>query len=335
MARSPVGDTMHDARSCCLRLPCRGVGGVFGGGGCFQRQRFQGENRSGVRLKLASFEPRDCRLIDAEPVGQVGLREAKGLASGGNVHVDAYMRIGMAASNILCVGALERKPRFSYRRDVPDDLSKRIAAARRALGMTQAQFAEALDVNQATVSRWESGSTPEIVQLGRISQLTGVDLASLANSDFEAARTGPALFIKGEVAAGVWKEAWEWDQSDWQPFQGGSHIEAPLEARFGLVVIGESMNEVYPPGTQLDCVSCIHAGITEFRSGQRVIVIRRRFTGEVEATVKEYLENGDGVWLVPKSRNPAFQQPISMSHGADDIEETAIIAVVKGSYRPE
>lgn len=244
------------------------------------------------------------------------------------------MRIGMSSSNTLCVNALAVHRRFSYRRDVPDDLSRRIAAARRRLGKTQSEFGEALGVNQTTVSRWEKGATPDFAALAKIAQLTGENLSDLAQADFASAETGPALYIKGEVAAGVWKEAWEWDQSEWLSFQGGSHIEAPLEARFALIVVGESMDEVYPPGTQLDCVSCIHAGITEFQNGQRVIVVRRRFTGEVEATVKEYLRTNDGTWLVPRSKNPAFQQPISLED-SPEIEETAIIAVVKGSYRPE
>lgn len=245
------------------------------------------------------------------------------------------MRIGIAVQDILCSFALEGSWAGAYRRDVPHDLSQRIRIARRELGLNQAEFAEKLGVNQATVSRWESGTTPEFGALNRIAALTGIDFAALVHADIESARTGPSLFIKGEVAAGVWKDAVEWDRGDWQPYQGGSHIDAPLDARFGLLVSGESMNEVYPPGTVLDCVSCIHAGIDKVTSGQRVIVVRRKFTGEVEATVKEYLETEDGVWLVPKSRNPAFQQPIPLKDGADDVEETAIIAVVKGSYRPE
>lgn len=239
------------------------------------------------------------------------------------------------ASQFSCGGALDVAARSSYRRDVPHDLSTRIHAIRRKLGMKQSDFAAALGVNQATVSRWEKGATPDVVALSRISALAGVDLGALAYADFEASKGGPSLFIKGDVAAGVWKEAWEWDVDEWQPYQGGSHIDVPLQARFGLRVAGESMDEVYPPGTILDCVSCIHAGITSIESGQRVIVVRRKFGGEVEATVKEYLKTADGEWLVPKSRNPAFQQPIPMHDGGADIEETAIVAVVKGSYRPE
>lgn len=222
-----------------------------------------------------------------------------------------------------------------YRREMADELSKRILAVRRALGLNQADFAAALGVNQATVSRWESGAVPDIVALGRIAELAGLPLTHFTAADVDSTPSGPRLFIKGEVAAGVWRDAYEWERDQWMPYQGGSHFDAPLEARFGLVVAGESMNEVYPPGTVLDCVSCIHAKITHFESGQRVIVIRRKFSGEIEATVKEYRRTPDGEWLVPRSSNPAFQAPIALADGGPDIEETAIVALVKGSYRPE
>lgn len=259
------------------------------------------------------------------------------LANGCDIHhANAYMRIRMSAQAILCGTALESAERRTYWRDVPNDLSSRIQKARRLLGLNQSQFGERLGVNQATVSRWEKGSIPDGLTLHRIAELAGEDVKSFTLADHEAGQGGPTLFIKGEVAAGVWREAWEWEREDWQPFQGGSHVSAPLNARFGLRVIGDSMNDVYPPGTLLDCVSCIHAGIDTFENGQRVIVIRNRMHGEVEATVKEYLATDDGVWLVPRSSNPAFQQPIAL-HGEEDpdIEETRIVAVVKGSYRPE
>ena len=54
-----------------------------------------------------------------------------------------------------------------YRRDVPDDLSSRINAARRKLELNQQEFAKALGVNQATVSRWEKGSHHDGLMLAR------------------------------------------------------------------------------------------------------------------------------------------------------------------------
>lgn len=245
------------------------------------------------------------------------------------------MRIRMTPQTLLCVPALETLRPLAYRRDMPDDLSTRIQSIRRKLGMNQADFGKALGVNQATVSRWEKGSIPDGVMMKRIAEIGGLDVTALIDGDMQAAKNGPQLYIKGEVAAGVWREALQWDQGDWVPYQGGSHFDAPEDARFGLKVVGESMNEVYPPGTILDCVATLHADIRAYQSGQRVIVCRKRWSGEVEATVKELLFDGDQVWLLPKSRNPAFQSPILLNGPDDDIEETCIVAVVKGSYRPE
>lgn len=236
---------------------------------------------------------------------------------------------------ILCGIALGATTNLPYRRDMADDLSTRIQLLRRKLGLNQAEFGKKLGVNQATVSRWEKGSIPDGVMLREIAVLGGIDVSTLLDGDIVSANRGPALFIKGEVAAGVWKEALEWERDDWEPYQGGTHFEAPANARFGLRVTGESMNEVYPPGTILDCVATIHADWREYHTGQRVIVIRKRWSGEVEGTVKELMLDGEKKWLLPKSRNPAFQTPILLNGPDDEIEETRIIAIVKGSYRPE
>lgn len=236
----------------------------------------------------------------------------------------------------LCADALGQNGRISYRRDVPDDLSKRIRQGRKKLGLNQAEFGARLNVNQTTVSRWESGAVPDVIMLAKVADLIGVDLAALAYADLEAGKAGPQLFIKGEVAAGVWREAVEWDRECWEPYQGGSHFDVSPDLRFGLRVAGDSMNQVYPPGTILDCVATTMRAADEYQTGQRVIVVRKRVDGEFEATVKEFYRDGDEeIWLVPRSSNPAFQQPIRLRDGGPDIEATWIMAIVKGSYRPE
>jgi hypothetical protein len=66
------------------------------------------------------------------------------------------------------------------------------------------------------------------------------------------------------------------------------------------------------------------------------VVVRRRFDGEFEATVKEYVVDASGKeWLVPRSHNPAFQMPIAIGTEEDGIEETVIMAIVRGAYLPE
>jgi hypothetical protein len=95
------------------------------------------------------------------------------------------------------------------------------------------------------------------------------------------------------------------------------------------------MDQVYPDGTVLDCVS-IDVFNGQIDNGQRVIVERIRHDGEREATVKEYMKADDGrVWLVPKSNNPAFQAPIPLDEPGPDIAEIRIVGIVVGSYRAE
>lgn len=215
------------------------------------------------------------------------------------------------------------------------DLATKIRLLRQSLGDNQTQFAGRFGVTQATVSRWESGAMPEPGALAEIAELMETDVRSLLGADFtvtSAAR--PKLMVRGAVEAGIWKEAVEWPEERWTPYTGGAHITAPLDRRFGLVVEGESMNEVYPPGTILDCVSTIGSG--EYpRNGQRVVVIRTRLDGEMEATVKEYQKRGEAEWLVPRSHNPAFQGPIQLGTEEDGIAETVIMAIVRGAYQPE
>lgn len=213
----------------------------------------------------------------------------------------------------------------------------KVKRMRIALGKTQAEFGELLDppVSQGTVARWERGSMPEPQRLAQLAELAGETIERFIDSGGGSTiiPLGRALQVKGSVAAGVWREAWEWPEEEWFPYIGGLHVDVPADRRFGLKVEGDSMNMVYPHGTILDCVS-IH-DIGPPKSGRNVVVIRRRVDGSLEATVKEYVEADGRKWLVPRSTNPAFQQPVPVDDGGPDVVETTILALVVGSYRPE
>lgn len=144
---------------------------------------------------------------------------------------------------------------------------------------------------------------------------------------------GPTLYIKGIVAAGTWGEAMEVAESEWEPFTGRSDVAALPRDRFGLRVEGDSMNQLYPPGTILECVSVF--GHIEIEPGKRVIVLRERTDGKVEATVKELVEDNDELWLVPRSTNPAHQAFKLDDSGDPEIVETRITAIVVASIRQE
>ena len=235
----------------------------------------------------------------------------------------------------LCVGGLYAFPARAYYAPMPD-LATKIRNLRRELGLNQTELAERLQVTQASVSRWEKGSVPDGPRLSQLADLAGVSIKDLI-SDPDSG-TEPHLnryFVRGEVAAGVWTVAYEWPQGDWYPYSGGRHVEVPDGSRFGLVARGASMDQIYPDGTILDCVS-IDIFDGQIDNGQRVIVERVRKDGEIEATVKEYMKADDGrVWLVPRSNSPQFQAPIALDDPGPDIAEVRIAAVVVGSYRPE
>lgn len=145
---------------------------------------------------------------------------------------------------------------------------------------------------------------------------------------------GPSLFVKAEVAAGVWREAWELDPDEWAVFTGRADISAPLQERFGLRVVGDSMNEIYPPGSILECVA--YKGDDPIQNGRRVVVQRWRLDATVETTVKEIGTADDGtIWLRPRSTNPSFLPFRADEPGDPEIERIEIIGVVVASIRPE
>lgn len=204
----------------------------------------------------------------------------------------------------------------------------RLARLRKAKGFTQSTLAERLGVEQPTVQRWEAGKRePSLGQLFELARILDVEPGNLIG-DTSAAPLGPRLFIKGIVAAGVWREALELPAEDWTTFTGRAGLIVEDEFRFGLRVEGDSMDEIYPEGTILECVSVF--GRVEIVPGKRVIALRTDEQGMVEATVKELVESDGKFWLVPKSSNPAYQ-PWQLPED----NSIRIAAVVVASVRPE
>ena len=215
-------------------------------------------------------------------------------------------------------------------------VAQKIRALRLARQMNQTEFGELLGVTQASVSRWEKGSMPDPPLVARLAEMAGEEVLHFlgGNSDVSFMPAQNQYLVRGAVAAGVWVEAFEWPEDQWEPYTGGDHVKADAGRRFGLRVDGDSMNMVYPSGTILDCLSVLDGN--QPQSGQRVVVVRKRADETLEATVKEYLVDADGKeWLVPRSTNPSFQTPFSMDDPGDGVVEVTIIAVVVGSYRPE
>ena len=202
----------------------------------------------------------------------------------------------------------------------------------KAKGYSQRKLSSEADLSESAV-RDVLGrvDNPGIGTLYKIAGALGVEPMALLDPQI-AAPLGPRLYIKGEVAAGVWLDATELPPSEWQSFTGRAGVSASLEHRFGLRVVGDSMDQIYLPGTIVECISVF--GHTEVTPGKRVIVIRKNHHGECEATIKELVQQDGAMWAVPRSNNPEHR-PIKLDEPEEGIKETRIAAVVVGSYRAE
>ena len=83
---------------------------------------------------------------------------------------------------------------------------------REALGWRQEDLAQRLDVAQETVSRWETGAREPRgklrVKLAAALNVTEAELYAHSSGD-QIIAAGPALFVKGQVQAGHFVDAWE------------------------------------------------------------------------------------------------------------------------------
>ncbi len=207
-----------------------------------------------------------------------------------------------------------------------------LQALRKRRGLSQAKLAELVGVEQPTIQRWEKGKRlPDLDSLQALAKALGVSAGSLLDGGVLTS-IGPTLFLKGEVAAGVWRAAAEWPEAEWRIFTGRADVAANAEHRFGLSVIGDSMDLVYPHGTIVECVSMF--GRIEALPGRRVVIVRENSQHEFEATVKELVEQEGQLWAVPRSTNPAHR-PFNLAEPDPGIVETRIVAVVVASIRPE
>jgi SOS-response transcriptional repressor LexA len=217
--------------------------------------------------------------------------------------------------------------------------SIRLKSARERSGYLSAKAAaEAMGVPVATYIQHENGGRGFPAERAeRYAKFYRVPVEWLLfgkGSTLSHAELGPRLFVIGEVAAGIWKEAWKWEQEEWEAFSGRADLSAPIHNRFGLKVAGDSMDDIYPPGTILECLE--YDGAEVIPSGKRVIVQRTRMDGSVESTVKELVRDPDGVeWLVPRSSNPIHRAFRGDQPDSANITRVEIIAVVTASTRPE
>ena len=187
-----------------------------------------------------------------------------------------------------------------------------------------------LQMARELVRLFAGRGTPPITE-EEVLALAGLD--HLSRTQVRALDEQSIVWCVGEVAAGIWRDAFEWPRDEWLPFPMIlMDTRYPNAERRALRVRGDSMNELYPDGSYIVFVRLGDIG-RKPQSGDRVVVLRHR-QSQTEATVKEYRrDTGKRRWLVPRSTNPAHTAiGIDGRNAGETIE---IMGLVVGSQRIE
>ena len=196
---------------------------------------------------------------------------------------------------------------------LPLSIAKKFAKALSGLGKPAIRDADVLILAGVTLAQG-SGKTPSLAL-----PVHGKALRPLATA---GSKTVANIRVIGAVQAGSWRTALEWAEDD--------QYETPvrIDPKFAgltpiaLEVRGPSMNEVFPHGTIVICVAYIELGRGPVH-GERVVV--QRFRGaNVEASIKEYRRDDDGIArLWPLSDHPDHQAPLRLDQ-SEEGEEVVI-----------
>lgn len=220
--------------------------------------------------------------------------------------------------------------------------ANRLKAAREKAGFSSAaDAARAFGWTESAYRHHENGTrgfgADAAKKYGRAFKVKPGWLLALERVDsptLKSASSEDALVVNGSVEAGAWRSSEYWNDERSFVIEG-MPSPIPDAARFGLEVVGNSMDLFYEPGTVLDCISIFKNG-TRPQTGDHVIVENVRPDGLRELTVKEYREEEGKYLLVPRSRNSSFQPLEYPGPDADHVGESQVhvIAFVMAAYPP-
>lgn len=205
----------------------------------------------------------------------------------------------------------------------PMNLNARIYKARKDANLSQEALANAVGKTRGAVAQWEAGDVhPRPSTLAAIAKATGVSLSWLQTGE-EAG----GLFVIGEVAAGVWKEAGAHYIPHRVPVAPDPNY--PPEGQRLYRVTGTSVNRIVGNGEFVHCVA-IDTGVS-FESGDLVIV-RRRLHDLAEYTAKLIIREGKRWILRPASDDDQWQEDVVLPD--DDSAEYTVTDIVIAKWTP-
>lgn len=217
-------------------------------------------------------------------------------------------------------------------------MAARLREARAKAGYTSiAAAAEAFGFQPPTLTSHENGTrgfdVEVAVRYGKAFKvnpgwLLGLDTIDTPAFRIERAPASKKIEIIGAVEAGVWRERSEWPESERYEVEVGYPV-VPNADRFGLVVEGYSMDKVFPPGSELECIR-VYRGRQDPQDEDLVIVERRQH--DLRETTCKRLRKGPAGWeLHCESTKPEFQtvmplgEPDADHFGDDGIDVIGIV----------
>lgn len=203
-----------------------------------------------------------------------------------------------------------------------DGVLARIQRRLDALRLSERKAAEDAGLGQSAIRNIREGKSRSprldtITKLAPVLQVSPEWLAFGGDDAIEAAKEASAalppasLPVVGEVAAGRWLEADDHvDVPLYDPVPVQPDTRWPVEAQYGLVVRGTSLNRVAIDGDILACVDAITARYRP-REDDLIIVEMTRNAGLLrQMTAKRYMRQGTHVELWPDSDDERWQTPI-------------------------
>ncbi len=215
----------------------------------------------------------------------------------------------------------------------PDERREILRSFMAERGLKAAGWAKKSGVGANSIYNFLNGESDALspITYGKLARTAGVPVWKISGEEPEPP-SATAVWVIGEVRAGVFVNAVERDPSQWYA------IDVPVPPRFrkmakALEVKGPSMNQDYPEGSIVLWVDMLNARPP--RHLDHVIVYAHHMDGSIEATLKELRISADGhKWLWPKSDHPDFQQPLNVDQPGDHIADVEIAGLVVGDYRP-
>lgn len=205
---------------------------------------------------------------------------------------------------------------------------------REALNLTQTELARLAGTSQPQIQRLETGErklTKEWAKrLAPHLQTSAKELMfDSAEEDQRQELEVTGLPVVGTSRAGDWLDITMMDaeQQEHETIPVARNPRFPYARQYALLVVGDSMNQIFAEGTYVTCVDFAESGLS-IRPGM-IVHVERTLAGPqlVETTVKK-VGNGE---LLPQSSNPVHQ-PLKLN--GDEGTEITVKGVVIGKWEP-